>query len=86
MKASQSLVRAARKTIVTNREGIEGWNSAQSDLHEDKHSWTKPTSQTCQGCGNLVPASPHTASGETSVHALWADAKRVSSVEICLVK
>jgi len=27
---------------------------------------------------------PHTASGETSVHTLQADAKRASSVRICL--
>jgi len=37
-------------------------------------------------CENLVPASPHTASGEISVCALWVDAERVSSVGIYLAK
>ena len=86
MKASQPLVRAARKTIMTLREGTEGWNSAQSDLREGRSSWTKTTSQTSQGYGELVPTSPHIASGETSVRALQADVERASSVGICLAK
>ena len=40
---------------------------------------------TISGCRILVPASPHTASGETSIRALWIDAERVSSVGIFLV-
>jgi len=34
----------------------------------------------------MVPASPHTASGETSVSALRIDAKRANSVGICLAQ
>ena len=60
--------------------------SARSDLHEDRSSWTKSTSQTSQGCENLVPTPPHIASGETSVCAPRADAERASSVGICLAK
>lgn len=37
---------------------------------------------TISGCRNLVPASPHTALGETSVRATWIDAKGESSVGI----
>jgi len=40
----------------------------------------------CKGAKNLVPASPHTASGETLFHALRVDAERASSVGICLAK
>jgi len=36
------------------------------------------------GCGNLVPTSPHTTLGETSVCAPQIDAKRASNVGICL--
>jgi len=72
--------------IVTYHEGTEGWNSARRDLCKERSSWTKSTSQTSQGCRNLVPTFPHTAAGETSVHALWADAKRASSVGIFLAK
>ena len=72
--------------IIIDREGIEGYNNVRSDLHECQSSWTKSTSQTSQGCGNLVPASPHTALGETSFCAPRVDAERASSVGICLAK
>ena len=85
-KASQPLVTAARKPIVTLRKGTEGWNRVQSNLQEGRYSWNKPTSQPSQGSGNLIPASPHTALGETSVRAPWADVKRANSVGICLAK
>lgn len=42
--------------------------------------------KTSQGCGNLVPAPSPTTSGETSVRALWAIAKRAGSCRICLAK
>ena len=51
---------------------------------EDIHSWTKSTPQASPGCGNLVRASPHTASGETSVRDSWVVAERDNSVGICL--
>jgi len=57
-----------------------------SDLCEGIQSWTKLSPQTSEGCENLVPASPHTASGETSVHALQNLAKRASSIGISLDK
>jgi len=53
-------------------------------MHEGKYSWNKITSHPSQGCGNLVPKSPNTASGETSIHALRADVERESNVGICL--
>lgn len=84
MKPPLSLVRAVHRTIIVDREGITGWNSAQSNLREGRHSWTKLTSHTSQGCRNFVPVSPHTASGESSVCAPHDDAKRVISVGICL--
>ena len=39
---------------------------------------------TISGCIKLVPASPHTSLGETSVRALRIDAERASSVGIFL--
>jgi len=51
------------------------------DLHEGRLG--KITNIiTISGCRNLVPASPHTALGETSFCALWIDAERDSSVGI----
>ena len=50
------------------------------------HSWTRRSSQTSQGCRNLVPAPSHTTSGETSVRALWTVAERASITRICLAK
>ena len=35
-------------------------------------------------CENLVPASPHTALGETSVHTPWIDVERAINVGIFL--
>ena len=72
------------KAIIIDHKGIVGQNSARSRLHEGRHNWTKSTPQTSRGCENLVPASPRTASGETSVRALQAISKRASSVGICL--
>jgi len=65
-------------------KGLTGQHSARSDLREGRHSWTKSTPHTSQVCGNLVPTSPHTASGETSVRALRGDVERASSVGIFL--
>ena len=72
------------KVIIIDHEGLAGQDSAQSDLHEGIHSWNKLTPQISQGCGNLVPTSPYTASGETLVRAPRAIAERASSVGICL--
>jgi len=58
----------------------------RNDLCEGRHSWTKPTSQTSQGCGNLVLACPHTTSGETLVRALRPNVERASSVGIFFAK
>jgi len=84
VKASQPLVRATRKAILTDQKGLRGQYSARSDLCEGRHSWIKSTPQTSLGCGNFVLASPHTALSETSVRALQDDAERASSVGICL--
>ena len=70
---------------MTLHKGTEGWNRARSNLRDGRYSWTKMTLQPSQGYENLVLASPHNASGETLVHAPRADAKRASSVGICLV-
>ena len=72
--------------IITHHEGLIGQNSARSDLREGRHSWIKLTPQTSQRYENLVLVSPHTASGETSVHTPWADVERASNVGICLAK
>ena len=35
------------------------------------------------GCGNLVPAPPHTTSGETATYDMWVVFERASSVGFC---
>jgi len=69
---------------MTNRKGLAGQGSARSDLRESIHSWTKSTLETFQGRRNLVPASRHTTSGETLVHAPWDVFERASSAGSCL--
>jgi len=64
--------------------GHEEQGSVRSDLCTGTNSETIQTSQTSQGCGNLVLAPFHTTSGETSVCAPWTVAERASSTGICL--
>jgi len=55
------------------------------DLHKGRSKSSKDITLIC-GCGNLVPASSHTTSSETSVRVLRIDVERDSSVGICLVQ
>ena len=73
-----------RRTIIADCKCITGQNKVRSDLHEGRHNWTKSTPLTSQGCGDLVPTSSHTTSGETSARAPRADVEKLSSVGICL--
>jgi len=91
VKVPKPQVRAARRLIVYFREGIESQNKGfvlqareRDHLRKGKDRRDQTTSQPSQGCGNLLPSPPRTASGETSVCTLRADAERASSVGICL--
>ena len=83
MKVPELQVRATRKSNIPFHKGTEGWNRGLRNLCKGKYSENKMTSQPSQWCRNLVPASPHTASSETSVSALRANAERANSVGIC---
>lgn len=93
MKVPKPQVRAARRSIVYFREGIESRNRGfdlqaleWDHLREGRNRSNKMTSQPSQGAKTWFQHPPHTASSETSVCALRADAERASIVGICLAK
>ena len=58
VKSSQPVVRVVRRKIIAYREGIAGQNSAQSNLHEGRHNWTKSTPQNISRVRKLGSSIP----------------------------
>ena len=82
VKVLELQVRAAQRSILYFREGIESQNRGlvlqaleRDYLGEGRDRRDQMTSQPYQWCGNLVPSSPHTASGETPlrIHVLMSN-------------
>ena len=76
--------RAARNPIVPFRKGTKGWNKGLRNLPKAAIAGISRHHNHLKGGETWFQHSPHTASGETSVHAPRGDAKRANSVGICL--